>query len=261
MTEPTSPPDSHPITIALNPLRWPQAEEGMRILLKQAPDSENLLRFLRAPFAQAGIDDFVRRYQTLSAHDAGLFAAPVHPRIIRGILQPVHNAKAAFVLGHFASCIGLCGVAAEMLAVFRFDIADSSSGGQPLDDARRRHLWGTSFEGLRQSVRSSALFALGLINEEALALFKRVSGIRNKYVHSISRDAECEEADATQVYRATLDLTTRILGLSVDGTQVALHPDVVRFLSHEGPLGRSVNGYEAPNPVEPTPDAGQSESA
>lgn len=188
------------IPIALNPLRWLQAEAGMQQIIRQSPDCENLLRFLRAPFAQPDIDEFVQRYRNLSRHDAALFAAPVHERISRGILQPIHNAKAAFVLGHFGSCIGLCGVAVEMLAIFRFDIAEVRCGDQPLDVARQRDLWGSTFERLNQSVRSTALLALGLIDQPSLDLFKQVAGIRNKYLHFLSRDDGHEETDATQVY-------------------------------------------------------------
>lgn len=234
MTDPPPPTEQRQITIALNALRWLQAEESMRLLIGQDPDHENLLRFLHAPFSQPVIDDFVQRYWALTEHDATLFAAPVHERVTRGIMQPLHNAKAAFVLGHFASCIGLCGVTVEMLAVFRFEIAGVRCGDQPLDEARQRALWGSTFERLNQGVRTTALFALGLIDQATLELFKRVTGIRNKYMHFLSRDAVHEEADAVQVYKATAELTARILGIGLNGSTLTLHPDVVSFLEKSG---------------------------
>jgi hypothetical protein len=234
LTVPASSPEPRQIAVALNGLRWLQAEDGMRQLIGQGPDHENLLRFLHAPFSQPAMDDFVRRYRALTGHDATMFAAPVHERISRGIMQPLHNAKAAFVLGHFSSCIGLCGVTVEMLAIFRFEIAGVRCGDQPLDEARQRALWGSTFERLKQGVRTTALFALGLIDQSTLDLFTRVTGIRNKYMHFLSREAVHEEADAVQVYRATAELTARILGIGIAGSTLTLHPDVVRFLEQAG---------------------------
>lgn len=230
MPDPQPPTEPRQIAVALNGLRWLQAEEVMRQLINQGPDHENLLRFLHAPFSQPVIEDFVQRYRALTGHDATLFAAPVHERISRGIMQPLHNAKAAFVLGHFASCIGLCGVTVEMLAIFRFEIAGVRCGDQPLDEDRQRALWGSTFERLNQGVRTTALSALGLIDQPTLDLFKRVTGIRNKYMHFLSRDAVHEEADAIQVYKATAEVTARILGIGLNGSTLTLHPDVVQFL-------------------------------
>ncbi|MBK7878831.1 MAG: hypothetical protein IPJ77_24490 [Planctomycetes bacterium] len=239
MTDPPPPTEPRQIAVALNGLRWLQAEEVMRHRINQGPDHENLLRFLHAPFSHSVIEDFVLRYRTLTEYDATLFAAPVNERISRGIMQPLHNAKAAFVLGHFASCIGLCGVTVEMLAIFRFEIADVRCGDQPLDEDRQRALWGSAFERLNQGVRTTALFALGLIDQPTLELFKRVTGIRNKYMHFLSRDAVHEEADAAQVYKATAELTARIFGIGLSGSTVTLHPDVVRFLERSGGVDRT----------------------
>jgi hypothetical protein len=127
MIDPLPPIEPRQITVALNGLRWLQAEEVMRHLINQEPDHENLLLFLHAPFSQPVIEDFVQRYRALSEHDATLFAAPVHERVSHGIMQPLHNAKAAFVLGYFASCIGLCGVTVEMLGTGPADPGQPSS--------------------------------------------------------------------------------------------------------------------------------------
>jgi hypothetical protein len=117
-----------------------------------------------------------------------------------------------------------------MLAIFRFEIADVHCGDQPLDEDRQRALWGSTFERLNQGVRTTELFARGLIDQPTLDLFKRVTGIRNKYMHFLSREAVHEEADAVQVYKATAELTAGVLGIGLDGQKMTLHPDVLRFL-------------------------------
>ncbi len=218
------------LPIALNALRWPHADEFMSRLVQGHPSAENLLDFVRGPFMRASLDESLARYQRASRVDGMLFALPSHDSLARGVLVPVHNAKAALVLGHYLSCIGLCGVVSEVLCVLRFDAAEVQCGGATLDRAKQREMWGREFERLYQGQRVGALSALGLISPPTRDLLRSIAAIRNKYMHIYGSEGGAEEADAFEVYRATCEATVAVLGLGVTNSSLVLHPGILRFL-------------------------------
>ena len=91
------------VPFALNLLKWPAADETIASLAGLQPSAENLLSYLLLASTEEPLEDSLGRYYELSRMDDGLVALPVHERIVRGILAPIHNAKAAYVLGHYRS--------------------------------------------------------------------------------------------------------------------------------------------------------------
>ncbi len=221
-------PDLTPI--ALNALRWLAADEGLPNIGQGEPSSENLLDFVRGPFARVGVQECVDRYRRASSVDGRLFAMPMHAPLARGLLHPLHNAKAEFVLGHYLSCIGLCGVVAEVLCVLRFDSAEVHCGAGPLDEVKQQELWGRPFGKLYQGQRVGALHALGLIDDATHLRLKAIATKRNKYMHIYAQDSGSEADDAFQVYAHTCEVVGSILGVSVKDRRLVLHPDITRFL-------------------------------
>lgn len=218
------------LPVALNALRWPTADEDMSKLGKDEPSAENLLDFVRGPFTRASLAECVARYRRASTVDGRLFALPTHDRLARGLLSPLHNAKAEFILGHYLSCIGLCGVVAEVLCVLRLDAAEVQCGGGPLDEAKQKELWGRSFGRLGQGQRIGALHALGLIDESTRSRLRAIASTRNKYMHIYGQEGGSEENDAFEVYGATCEVVVGILGLGLKASSLVLHPDILRFL-------------------------------
>jgi hypothetical protein len=218
------------LPIALNALRWVAADELMSKLGQGAPSAENLLDFVGGPFTPAIVEDCVARYRRASTVDGPLFALPTHQRLARGLLNPLHNAKAEFILGHYLSCIGLCGVVAEVLCVLRLDAAETQCGGSPLDEAKQKELWGRSFAKLAQSQRIGALHALGLIDITTQSQLRAIAAKRNKYMHIYQQESGSEADDAFDVYSATCKVVVGILGLDLQNSKLVLHSDILRFL-------------------------------
>ncbi|HMI85619.1 MAG TPA: hypothetical protein VK550_16090 [Polyangiaceae bacterium] len=219
------------LSVALNSLRWLAADEVMSKLLgKEAPSAENLLDFLRGPFARASLDECVARYRRASTVDGRLFAIPAHERLSRILLSPLHNAKAEFILGHYLSCIGLCGVVSEVLCVLRLDAAEVRFGDGPLDDAKQKDLWGRTFGRLPHGQRIGVLRALGLIDDATRSRLQTIAATRNKYMHIYGQAAGSEERDAFDVYGTSCEVVVDILGLGLQESSLVLHPDIVRFL-------------------------------
>ena len=219
-----------PIPIAINPLRWLEADEVMAKFGQGVPSAENLLDFVRGPFTRASLPECIDRYRRASAVDGQLFALPMPERLQRGLLNPLHNAKAEFILGHFLSCIGLCGVVAEVLCVLRFDAAEVQCGGGPLDAAKQKQLWGRPFSKLPHVQRISALHALGLIVSTTQSRLQAIASTRNKYMHIYGQEGGSEADDALDVYRSTCEVVGLILGLDVLEGRLVIHPDILRFL-------------------------------
>lgn len=218
------------LPIALNALRWLAADERMPSIGQGEPSVENLLDFLRGPFARASVEDCVDRYRRASSVDRRLFALPTHERLARGLLNPLHNAKAEFVLGHYLSCVGLCGVVTEVVCVLRFDCAEFQCGGGPLDEVRQKELWGRPFGKLYQGQRVGALHALGLIDDATHTRLQVIATKRNRYMHIYAQAGGSEADDAFEVYAATCEVVASILGVDVRGTSLVFHPDILRFL-------------------------------
>ena len=158
---------------------------------------------------------------------------PTHERILGGIFLPIHNAKSAFILGHFASCVSLCGLAGEMLTVFRFDVAEIRLGGSPLDSTSQKLLWGRVFDRLPQTRRVSALRALGLIDLPTEQMFARVAERRNKYLHTLQLDHSKALEDARHSYKEIARLTQTLLGIGMEGQTLTVSPDVMRFIRRQ----------------------------
>lgn len=194
--------------------------------------------FLRGPFARTSLDELRGRYDEISKVDRQLFAIPQHPRLFNGIVTPLHNAKAAFIMGHFLSCIALAGVICEMVAIFRFEIASIQCGGKELDASRQKLLWGKSFEMLGQKDRIGALEALGLLDEATIKAMNDVQGLRRKYMHLLTDEKSSEEADGKRAYSLAVQACAAVVGAKLQDGSFAIHfhPDLIRWLQHKGLL-------------------------
>ncbi len=225
------------VSCAFNPLAWPSvgAVLGDQSGTVAAPA---LLEFLHGPFAKTSLDEVRNRYHDLAAVEKTLLAVPAHPRLFNGIVVPLHNAKAAYVIGHYLSCIALAGVICEMLALFRFEIASVHCAGKPLDAERQQLLWGKTFEMLGQRDRIGALEALGLVDRETVTALNDVQGIRRRYMHFLRDDRPSEEADARKAYSLAIDVCITVVGGKLEDGSFSLrfHPDLVRWLGAKGLL-------------------------
>jgi hypothetical protein len=223
------------VVIALNPLIWPAADPVIGPVAGEVT-TENLLNFLHGPFAHTSLEELRARYGKISEFDGGLIAVPQHPRLFNGIVTPLHNAKAAYVIGHYLSCIALCGVICEMVAIFRFEIANMKCAGKPLDDDRQRLLWGRTFEMLGQKDRIGVLEVFGLLDQKVIQALNDVQGIRRRYMHLLRDDKGQESADALQAYSCAIQVCVAVIGAKVQpgSHSIEFHPNVNSWLMGQG---------------------------
>jgi len=216
--------------VCFQPLVWPAGEKLLAEILVQQPSAENLLAFLRGPAAPTvALPELHARYADVSQHDRLLLALPDHPLVRNNILVPLHSAKAAFVLGHYVSCIALGGMVAEMLAVFRFEITQPSA-------KLRSRLSDREFGRLGQEKRIDLLAQLELIDTPTARVFTGVRGRRRRYMHLLRKHDRQAAGDAKEVYKGAVELTRRVMGVGLSGTSITFHEDVIRLLRDAGLL-------------------------
>jgi hypothetical protein len=211
------------MTILLNPLLWIEGEPShiARLLGGRASTASNAIDFLRGPFARTSLAELQGRYREASKFDRSLPALPGHPAVWTSIVVPLHNAKVAYMLGHYLSCIALGATVAEVLAIFRFEIAPQKSKRGFTDDV---------FERLGQEERVEKLLELALIDSKCEELFSTVRGRRRRYMHFIRRDDRQIKGDARAVYRSAVQLTSIIFGLEIRDGRFGFHEDVDRMM-------------------------------
>lgn len=120
-----------------------------------------------------------------------------------------------------------------MAAVLLWDISDHS---KRFSAKVQSWLFGTKFERLGQSRRVEVLRGLELIDDSACSLFRSVGGIRNHYLHLLSRSHEQIAADAQISYRDTMAIVKLILGPSFEDGKVKFREDLYNYLVERGVL-------------------------
>ncbi len=202
------------IPVFLNPLTWTGAALSR---LGQVPTEGNLLEFLQGPLGAVGFQEIVARYQELSHLDSMLLQLPMHPSVAENILLPIVQAKGAYMLGHYVSCIALCGAIAESLAVFRYEVAPPVDGRPTVGE----------FDEERQSDREKKLHSWGLIDCATRERFGRVRRKRRPYLHRATSSKVRMKEDARESYGATIQLLISVLGVGLRSGMLTLHPDVM----------------------------------
>jgi len=204
----------------MNPLLWPEGDERTSKLAGTGPTTENLLAFLQGPFLCVGLEELRRRYERLTETDRIVSHVPLHQDIAPNILLPIIHAKGAYILGHYISCIALCGFVAECLAIYRYDVTPPAVKAAVGISAKK-------FEEDMQARRVRRLLERGLVDADTAALFDLVREARPDYLHYMSTDKTGAEAIARRVYEATIHLLLRILGIGGSGISFTLQSDVL----------------------------------
>jgi len=170
------------------------------------PDWQDILRELSSMFGAAPeFDELKKRYQE-ATEEFQIFGVPSEPKIVSKLLEPLHVAKAAYVLGNYLSCIALCGMVAEMVAILMYEVRDFTINGKPLDEKTQKGIFSMSFEKLGQDRKIDVLNALSMISEQEKQAFTTVKTIRKNYLHYLSQPHDKIREDARTAFGATANL-------------------------------------------------------
>ena len=167
------------------------------------PTLEQVLEFLSAPRTPSDIGSLVRRYHQ-AKRELPVDFVIADPKIFKKILWPLRQAKASYMLGSYVAVIALCGMVAEMVAIFLWELS-----GEKLDE---ESVFGRTFENLGQERRIKILLAYRKISEEDKASFNEIRKTRRRYLHFWSKDRTPgeEQEDALKVFQETMLLMPRI---------------------------------------------------
>lgn len=220
------------INVWVNPLKWPDADPPTPVQAEPTPSS--LVEYLTAPNVETGFDALVERYQRISSLQDPLFVAPAERNILEKLVWPLRHAKGSYALGNYLGCIGLCGLAGEMVALLLWDISKPLLLGGHFDESAQRALLGSSFERLGQQRRVQVLEGLGLIEHDAVVAFDGLRDIRRRYLHLYSQDHVTIADDALRAYEDALTDVAGVLGQSVEDGRCLLRPDLMAYLKEKG---------------------------
>ena len=163
------------------------------------PTLEQVLEFLSAPRSPSDIGSLVRRYKE-AKRELAVDVVIAHPKIFEKILWPLRQATASYMLGSYVAVIALCGMVAEMLAIFRWDLS-----GVKIEE---ESVFGRTFEKLGQERRIKILLAYQQISKQSKDSFDEIRETRRRYLHFWSKDRtpDEEQKDALKVFHKVISL-------------------------------------------------------
>lgn len=223
----------------VNPLKLPELE--MNVLEQGNPTAENILDFLSSPQLEGGVDAFCQRYKEIAALNDPIPVAPAEPTILEKLVWPLRHAKGSYGLGSYLSCIALCGMVGEMVALLMWEISNVTLQNNPLDEAGERTLFGSTFERLGQERRTQVLLSFQRIDAETKRAFDTLRDIRRRYLHFLSQPHEQLAADARTAYEQALRVVTVVLGVAFEDGGIALRPDLMAYLTERGLVEERAN--------------------
>ena len=222
------------ITAWVNPLVCPEIARST--LTDEPPGADRLLEYAFAPDVERTSQAFVERYREISTGVDPLPLAPAEPNILAKMVWPLRSAKASYALGNYLSCIAMCGLVGEMVAMLTWDISEVRFQAGQLGETQEKLLLGSSFERLGQERRVSVLFAAGLIDESAKRAFDSLREIRRKHLHLFSHPHSEAERDARAAFSAAAEALKQLFRFTVESDDVSLRPELTTYLVKHGIL-------------------------
>jgi hypothetical protein len=235
----------------VNPLQFLEVDEPWAYTSDRQLDLEALVRFATAPGSSSDLSALVERYREISAEPVRLFAAPAEQRVLEKLVWPLRHAKVAYMFGNYLGTIAMCGLVAEMVALFLFEIGEIRVNSKPLTEKGQRELFGRSFEKLSQDRRVSILHAYGMIDDPLRDAFNLVREQRRRYLHYWSQEHDALPGDAQGAFRAAALLTVSAFGQNIQEGKLVLNPRFVKYLER---LGLVTSARDDENPAA-APDA------
>jgi hypothetical protein len=239
-------PQDQGLTVAVNYLRWLEADGVL-----DPPTTDTTLEWLcRTIPHRPLVPSLIGRYAQLGNSDGMLFAFPLEQVLMEKVLIPLHQAKAAFIMGHELGCIALSGMVGEMLSIFRFQISPHGSGPHAMTETQQERFFGRTFERIDHGRRIGILELLRLIDSQTADQFLRLSRTRNAYLHRLSEPHEELAKNAKEAYGIVAGLAAKILGLGIETRVVKISPEVLDYVRNRAqdtpPEGTPPSGSSTP---------------
>lgn len=216
----------------VNPLQLLEVDEPWASDSKKSLSSDDIFKFLCTPSIPSDVESLAKRYKEISIETKRLFVAPDDQRVPDKLVWPLRHAKASYVLGNFLGTISLCGLVAEMIALFLFELSILENANIKSKDGEL--ISSNKFESEGQQKRIQLLYRNNLVDEGMKSDFDLIRTIRRKYLHLWSQDHGSLQQDALAVFPATVSLVVRALGLKVSQGNIILKQSIVEYLKRTG---------------------------
>jgi hypothetical protein len=220
--EATAPQQNTQMRGALNYLRWLSAEG----IVPPCTAETALEWFCQTLTHRPVLESLLGRYDHFKNVDNALTFFPVEDaQIAEKILIPLHQAKVAFVMGHELSCIALCGMVGEMLAIVRFEMSSNT-----LTRQQQQRLLGGPFENIEHGRRIRLLELMEMLDKETADTLNDLRSIRNTYLHNLSKSHKDMWQDALKTYKLTVNIAKKVLGLGIKEALPTISPEFRDYL-------------------------------
>ncbi|MBM4286154.1 MAG: hypothetical protein FJ128_13065 [Deltaproteobacteria bacterium] len=223
------------LEVFVNPLQFTEVDEPWASVLNQKVTAQSILDFICTPGISSDIESIISRYKAISIEKERIFAAPNEQRILDKLIWPLRNAKAGYMCGNYLGTIALCGMVAEMVAVFLFDINKFAINKKEMSEKHQRAVFGYEFEKLGQERRVSILYAFGVINDEIKKCFDDIRSIRRRYLHLWSHYHDNLSYDAVTCFRSAVMLVVASIGQDLREGKLVLNKKIIQYLDKHGP--------------------------
>lgn len=220
------------IDVFINPLAFLEVDQPWASLGEREPTPQDIFNFLCTPGVSADVRSLTGRYKEISQEESRLFVAPNDQRILEKLVWPLRHAKASYILGNFLSTIALCGVVAEMLAIFIFELAQIE--GIEINNENSSKISGQAFEKMGQKNRVRTLWKSGVIDGQMKSNYDLVRNTRKKYLHLWSQDHDILPRDSVAVFNATVLIVVNAFGLGIEKSTLSVKPSVISYLKKTG---------------------------
>ena len=222
------------IDVILNPLRFFQADF---YLLGQGglPSSEEILRQLCSVSLKSDPLSFVERYKDFKqAGNQTLNLAPPDKEILEKMVFPIQHAKNSYLLGNYIGAASLCGMVAEMVAIFLYKISNIKFNNKPIDQGTKKKFYGSEFEKLGQERRVGILHAFGIIDDQVKQHFDTIRTNRRRYMHFFSQEHSKIKNDSLKCIESIEYLMMHLMNPRIDNGKVRFNPDLMNYLMQQG---------------------------
>lgn len=225
------------ITIQLNRF-GPYIEEAEQVeLLTKLRHKKNnsAIRRLEQFLGISPTEDHLKRYLEITTKRTHLNITPANRKIFCRIIDPLICAKKYYCLSEYISCIAMCGLAGEMLAILIWKISEIAIQGLKISQEEEKEIFGKNFEKLGQGNRISILKVLTIITPDAWDRFNEIRIIRNKYLHLWEYDEKQQKGDAKKCIISALILFKNITNIQLKtfkGEQfISINPSLLKYFN------------------------------
>ena len=211
------------------------------------PTLEEVLRFLCPPAISSDVKSLVQRYQAIGPPSLKLTVVPVEQEVLSKILLPLRQAKASYVIGNYLAVITLCGMVAEIVAIFLWELEDAKLKKlKTLTKKDQEKLFGKEapfpteqglkqwFERCGQKDRVQLLSKFRLIETETKSSLDAIRETRRKYLHFLSKNHDSLPDDAIKLFHKAQSLVAIAVGAKgfQDG-KVILSNKLIEYLKRQ----------------------------